>query len=115
MQIHELPSLTRDVLATDTIAIDSGQTTYKVSLTEPIEDVVQSIKVLVVEIASISTLPQSVSNEDITSDMVVLNSVLGTPSAQTSDWTVTTSTGSLEVDGSISGTTSLTLYLAQSR
>lgn len=70
---------------------------------------------LVITVESFSSLPQTVSNADITSDMVVVNSVLGTPSAQTGDWTVTTSDGSLTVAGDISGSTSLTLYLMKSR
>lgn len=75
---------------------------------------VTAAKVLQVDIASFSSLPQTVTNSSITSDMVVVNSVLGTPSAQTGDWTVTTGTGTLTVSGSISGSTTLTLYLAES-
>ena len=70
---------------------------------------------LVIEVESFSSLPQTVTNADITSDMVVVSSVLGTPSAQTSDWTVTTADGSATVAGSISGATTLTLYLMKSR
>ena len=70
---------------------------------------------LVIEVESFSFLPQTVTNADITSDMVVVSSVLGTPSAQTSDWTVTTADGSATVAGSISGATTLTLYLMKSR
>ena len=58
-----------------------------------------------------STLPQTVSNNLITSDSVVINSILSNHAAQTSDWTVTSTTGALEVSGTISGTTSLTMYL----
>lgn len=72
-------------------------------------------EVLVVNVASFNSLPQTVTNTDIESDMVVLNSVLGTPSVQTGDWTVTTSAGSLTIAGTISGSTTLTLYLAKSR
>lgn len=68
--------------------------------------------VLQVDVPSFSSLPQTVSNADVTADHVVVNSVLGTPSAQTGDWTVTTSAGSLTIAGSISGSTTLTLYLA---
>lgn len=73
---------------------------------------VSEAKVLVVDIASFSSLPQTVTNSSITSDMVVVNSVLGTPSAQTGNWTVTTGTGTMTVSGSILGNTTLTLYLA---
>lgn len=68
--------------------------------------------VLQVDIAAFSSLPQTVSNAAITADHVVVNSVLGTPPAQTSDWTVTTSAGSLTIAGSINESTTLTLYLA---
>ena len=84
----------------------SGQIT-KLSKTE----------VLIINVASFSSLPQTVSNANIESDMVVVNSVLGTPSAQIADWTVTTSTGSLTISGTsaISGSTTATLYLMKSR
>lgn len=68
--------------------------------------------VLQVDIAAFSSLPQTVYNAAITADHVVVNSVLGTPSAQTGDWTVTTSAGSLTIAGTINGSTTLTLYLA---
>lgn len=64
---------------------------------------------------TITSLPRTVTNSKVSSDMVVVNSVLGTPSAQTSDWTVETYDESLRVSGSISGTTTLTLYLMKSR
>ena len=82
----------------------SGQIT-KLSKTE----------VLIINVSSFSSLPQTVSNANIESDMVVVNSVLGTPSAQIADWTVTTSNGSLTISGSISGSTTATLYLMKSR
>lgn len=72
-------------------------------------------KVLVLDIAAFSSLPKTVTNENITSDMVVINSEFGTPEAQTADWTVTTSNGSLQITGTnaISGSTTLKLYLAR--
>ena len=71
--------------------------------------------VLVVDIAGFSSLPQTVTNSDITSDLVVVNQELGTPSAQTGEWTVTQSTGSLTIPGTISGSTTLKLYLMKER
>lgn len=75
------------------------------------------IKVLVVSVSSFSSLPKTVTNSNITSDMVVLKAELGTPSAQIADWDVTTSNGSLQITGTsaISGSTTLKLYLAKSR
>ena len=75
----------------------------------------QTLKTLVVSVPSFSSLPQTISNASVTSDMVVVNSVLSSPTAQTSDWTVTTSNGSLTISGSISGSTTATLYLTRSR
>lgn len=81
-----------------------------------LETSVGKLPVLVVTFSSFSSLPQTVTNSNITTDMVCLKAVLGTPSAQTGDWTVNTDTaGQVTVSGSISGSTTLTLYLAKSR
>ena len=85
---------------------------------EVIEDIISAYsnpETLVINCGSISSLPLTVENALIEDDMVVVQSVLGTPSAQTGDWTVTTIDGSLTVSGTISGTTTLTLYLNKSR
>lgn len=71
--------------------------------------------VLVINTNSFNSLPQIVSNTNITSSHVVVNSVLSNPSAQTSDWQVETETGKLTLTGSISGDTTITLYLAKQR
>lgn len=76
-------------------------------------EVVNELKVLVITSSSFSSLPQTLTNSSITADHVVVNSVLSNPSAQTGDWTVTTTSGSLSISGSISGSTTLTLYLAK--
>lgn len=88
---------------------------FKASVESLAETVAETREVLVATVASFSSLPQTVTNSNITSDMVVVKSVLGTPSAQTGDWTVTASNGSLTIDGSISGSTSVKLYLMKSR
>ena len=72
-------------------------------------------KCLVVTSSSFSSLPQTLSNANLTANHVVINSVLSNPSAQTGDWTVTTSSGSLSISGSISGSTTITLYLIEQR
>ena len=141
MQIHELDTYTGTPSETDFMAVDDGTETFKIPLpnvgvstqmtiaeaeagteTAPrviapavLNSFVTKESVLVVDVASFSSLPQTVTNANITEDMVVVNSVLGAPSAQTSDWTVTTSNGSATVAGSISGSTTLTLYLMKSR
>jgi len=73
------------------------------------------LEALVIDCGTVSTLPKTVTDASIEDDMVVLNSEIGTPSAQTGDWTVTTSAGSLTVSGTISGSTTLKLYLMKSR
>lgn len=81
-----------------------------------LETSVSNLPVLKITFSSFSSLPQTVSNAAITTDMVCIHSELGTPSAQTGDWTVNTDTaGQVTVSGSISGSTTLTLYLAKSR
>lgn len=67
--------------------------------------------VIVVSKTSVSSLSTTITDAAITSRHVVLNSTLSNPSAQTGDWTVTTSNGSLSIAGSISGTTDITLVL----
>jgi hypothetical protein len=45
--------------------------------------------------------------------MVVATYELGTPSAQTGDWTVTTDTDSVTISGTISGSTTVKLVLLE--
>ena len=70
---------------------------------------------LIVDCGTINSLPKTVTNTNIESDMVVVKSVLGTPSAQVTDWTVTTSAGSMTISGYINGSTTLVVYLTKSR
>ena len=145
MQIHEFDTYIGTPSETDFMAVDDGTETFKIPLpnvgvstqmtleeaeagtgTAPrvitpavlnsfVESKVDVMPTLVIEVASFSSLPQIVTDERITADMVVVNSALGTPSAQTGDWTVTTANGSATITGSISGSTTLTLYLMKSR
>lgn len=85
---------------------------------EIVEEIIRAYsnpEVLVINCGTVSSLPKTVTDANIEDDMVVLNSEIGTPSAQTGDWTVTTSAGSLTVSGTISGSTTLKLYLMKSR
>lgn len=145
MQIHELDTYIGTPSETDYMAVDDGTETFKIPLpnvgvsiqmtiaeaeagtgTAPrvitpavlnsfVTGKVNVMPTLVVDVEAFSSLPQTVVNESITADMVVVNSILGTPSAQTGDWTVTTANGSATITGSISGETTLTLYLMKSR
>lgn len=89
----------------------SGASVTFTQLAEVVEGTIEGLTTLVLSVPAFSSLPQTVSDDRINAQHVVVNSVLGTPSAQTSDWTVTTSDGSLTIAGSISGSTALTLYL----
>ena len=66
-----------------------------------------------ITINSVSSLPKTVSDASITEPMKVVQSTLSNPAAMTSDWTVTTSDGSLTITGSISGTTNIELLLEE--
>lgn len=70
---------------------------------------------LVVSATSVSSLPLTISNANITSDMVVVNSVVNNVSAQLSDWSWETANGSITLSGTIKGTTNIMLYLVKSR
>ena len=69
--------------------------------------------VLVVSKSGVTSLTTYIDHDDITSRHVVLNAVLSNPSAQTEDWTVTTSNGRAQIGpaGAISGSTDITLVL----
>ena len=79
-----------------------------------LSDMATDSKVLVVS-GTKTTSDLTISNSAITNDMICVNAVLGTPSAQTGDYTVTTSNGSVVVSGTTVGETTITLYLAKSR
>ncbi len=72
-------------------------------------------KALKIDISSFSSLPKTVNNENIKADMVVIEKYLSNPAAVVSNWTITASNGSITIAGTISGSTSLTLYLMKSR
>lgn len=68
--------------------------------------------VITISQSAVSSLPVTISNANILATHKVVNAVLSNPSAQTGDWIVTTSTGSLTISGTISGTTDIELDLA---
>ena len=112
------PSNTASQVAYNNSTSGLASTSVQTAIDEVVANTATAVnkcEVLIVSVPSFNALPQTVSNANIEDDMVVVNSVLGTPSAQTGDWTVTTSIGSLTISGSISGSTTLTLYLAKSR
>lgn len=74
---------------------------------------VTQARILKVVISNFSTLPQTVNHSAITSKHEVIHADFTNPDAQSEDWTVTTSAGSLTVSGSITSATTLTLYLTE--
>jgi len=78
---------------------------------------IEEAKVLVVNTGTVSSLPTTITDSNITSDMVVINKydAVGTPSMQGSDLTVTTADGSATISGTLKGSTNITLYLMRSR
>lgn len=69
-------------------------------------------KAIWVDMGTVSSLPVTKLASGVTTDMVVSEAVLGTPTAQTGDWTVNTDTaGTVTVSGSISGSTTLKLLM----
>ena len=75
---------------------------------------IEEIRPLEIILGSISSLPQTVADSRILAEHIAKpgDCLLSNPSAQTSDWTVTTSDGSVTVSGSISGSTTVTIWLS---
>ena len=68
--------------------------------------------VVTVSKSSVSSLPTTITDSSILAKHKCVKATLSNPSAQTGDWTVTTSAGSLTISGTISGTTDIELDLA---
>lgn len=76
-----------------------------------LQDDMEAAVPLWVNCGTISSLPTTLNNALITSDMVCTAYVVGSATAQGSDWTVTTATGAVTISGSISGSTTLEIKL----
>lgn len=74
---------------------------------------VGAAKAVTVDMGTVSSLPVTKSAAGVTSRMVVVASELGTPSAQTGDWTITTATDAVTISGTISGATTVKLVLIE--
>lgn len=92
--------------------ISTKKTLYK--LIEAFDAVRKSYETVVVTTGTISSLPYTYSDSSIKSYHTVVDAQLSNPSAQTNDWTVNTSDGSVTISGRISGSTTLTLKLTKS-
>ena len=83
-----------------------------------IQNVATEAKCVILSTGSttVSSLPYTFSNAAITTDMVCLKMILSNPSAQSNEWTVNTDTaGQAIVSGTISGSTTITLYMLKAR
>ena len=72
---------------------------------------INELKVLVVNLASFSSLPQTFYESAVTADHVCLKAELSQDVAQGGDWTVTTADGQLTISGAMNGATTAKLYL----
>lgn len=71
-------------------------------------------RVLVVTKTGVSSLPTTITDSNITADMVVVQHTLSAPYTQAGDWTVTTAAGSATISGSMGTTaTDIELILAE--
>lgn len=89
-------------------------TTDKSSPVAAINEINGFYPVYVKTISAVSSLPQTVNDANITSDMVAINAEYSSASAYVNA-TVTTVNGSVTISGTLSGTTDITLYLMRSR
>ena len=72
-------------------------------------------KIYTITVASFSALPKTITDANITTDMVVVSIAFGTPGAITSDISWDTSTaGKLILSGTIDGSTNAVITLARS-
>lgn len=93
------------------------KTTVKTSIVGAINEVFDMAvdnRDLEVTKSAVSSLPTTITAAEITSDMIVKQGdiSLSNGSAMVGEWTITTTSGSVTISGSISGTTDITLYLS---
>ncbi len=96
------------------------KTTVKTSIVGAINEVFDMAvdnRDLEVTKSAVSSLPATITAAEITSDMIVKQGdiSLSNGSAMVGDWNITTTSGSVTISGSISGTTDITLYLSTPR
>ena len=80
-----------------------------------IDSAINGSRPLYVYQTSVSSLPLTITNSKITSTMICPpgGMRLITPTAMSGTWTVTTADGSVTIDGTIVGTTSIYLWLEE--
>jgi hypothetical protein len=67
-----------------------------------------------ITISNLSALPHTVTNSKITANHRVVDMVLSNTSAQPSDWSYSTASGTLTISGTISAATNVFIQLAKS-
>lgn len=82
---------------------------------QSLKNAIDSQGVITLSASTVSSLPHTISDANITANHVVVWAVLSNPYSQVSDWTVTTSAGSAVISGTINGGTNITLYLAPTK
>lgn len=68
-------------------------------------------RIVTINCGTISSLPHTVTNANITAKHIPISWVFDSPLAQLDAWTISTSSGSLTITGSLRGSTTLTLVL----
>lgn len=103
----------KDKLRTDVLTI--SQQTLSASQQMQARTNISAVKAVTVDMGTITALPVTMTATGVTAKMVCVYSNLGTPSAQTGDWTVTTDTNSVTLSGSIAsgGSTTVKLVLIE--
>jgi hypothetical protein len=68
---------------------------------------ISAARAVMVDMGTVTSLPLTMAATGVTEKMVCVKADLGTPSAQTGDWTVTTAADSVTISGTVasSGTT----------
>ena len=80
-----------------------------------LETDISNNKVVVVDCGTLSSLPTTIENSDITEKHVAVNYEVNSPYAIKSGITVTTANGSITISGTLSDSTTLKLYFAVSK
>lgn len=83
------------------------------ALSEKVESINTSNSVLAITFANVSSLPSTIYNDAITSDMVVTGKEFSNLEAAIENMKVIVTDGSITISGSITGTTDITLYLTK--
>ncbi len=80
-----------------------------------LNDKISLLPCLIINCGTVSSLPVTINNTQITSDMKCIDVNLSNPWAESDDWTATTANGSVTISGTTNGSTDVTLYLMKTR